>query len=310
MTHSFNFGKVAVMFGGASAEREVSLNSGKAVLAALRNQGIDAIEFDPSVRPLTDLVLLKVDRVFIALHGRGGEDGSMQGALQSLSIPYTGSKVLGSALAMDKIRCKWLWSQLGLPTAEYHVVDATQPFDITMAEQYIKEFQGQAMVKPALEGSSVGMTKANSATDLVEGVEHAFEFDEHILIERYIEGNEYTVSMLNGRALPSIRMTTPRDFYDYTAKYHAEGSTQYFCPSGLSAEAEQQIAQIATRAFAAVDGFGWGRIDFMQDLEGQFYLLEANTVPGMTASSLVPMAASAAGLTFESLCIEILKTSL
>lgn len=310
MTHSFDFGKVAVMFGGASAEREVSLNSGRAVFTALKNQGIDVIEFDPSKRPLTDLILLNVDRVFIALHGRGGEDGTMQGALQSLNIPYTGSKVLGSALAMDKIRCKWLWSQLGLPTAEYHVINAHEAFNLAIAEKYIEEFQGQAMVKPALEGSSVGMTKANSATDLVEGVEHAFEFDEHVLIERFIEGNEYTVSMLNGRALPSIRMTTPRDFYDYTAKYHAEGSTQYFCPSGLSDEAESNLAKIATRAFAAVDGFGWGRVDFMQDLEGQFYLLEANTVPGMTASSLVPMAASVAGLSFDALCLEILKTSL
>jgi len=302
------YGKVAVMFGGRSAEREVSLRSGNAVLNALLSQGVDAHGFDPAEQALTGLITQGFDRVLIMLHGRGGEDGSLQGALQQLHIPYTGSGVLGSALCMDKIRSKQIWQSLGLPTAQYAIADKSS-FDAGSCEAIMAALGNEVMVKPAQEGSSIGMARVNNTQQLETAIQNAFEYDEHVLIEQFIQGSEFTVSLLNGKALPSIRMSTPRIFYDYTAKYQAD-STQYFCPSGLSATAEAELANIAQQAFMALDGSGWGRIDFMQDAAGQFYLLEANTVPGMTEKSLVPMAAKQAGLSFAKLSLAVLESSM
>lgn len=303
-----DFGKVAVMFGGKSAEREVSLRSGNAVLQSLLSVGIDAHRFDPADQSLTELLKQQFSRVLIMLHGRGGEDGSLQGALQQLNLPYTGSGVLGSALCMDKIRSKQIWQSLGLPTAQYEIAGKSS-FDAGSCEAIMVRLGNEVMVKPAQEGSSIGMARVNNAQQLETAIQYAFEYDEHVLIEQFIQGAEFTVSLLNGQALPSIRMSTPRFFYDYTAKYQAD-STEYFCPSGLSQELEAQLAQLALRAFAALEGKGWGRIDFMQDKAGQFYLLEANTVPGMTEKSLVPMAAKQAGLSFSDLSLAVLATSM
>lgn len=302
------YGKVAVLFGGDSAEREVSLNSGNAVLNALVRQGVDAIAFDPAQRPLTDLLELNVDRALIMLHGRGGEDGSMQGALQLLKIPYTGSRVLGSALAMDKIHTKQVWQSLGLPTAKYEIADKRH-FEAGKCSAIMDKLGNEVMVKPAREGSSIGMARVTSAEQLQTAIQDAFQYDNQVLLEQYIDGPEFTVSVLQGQALPSIRMSTPHTFYDYAAKYQ-DNTTEYFCPSGLSEEQEAQLAKLASRAFDAISGSGWGRIDVMQDSQRQFYLLEANTVPGMTEKSLVPKAAKVAGLSFDELVLGILSTSL
>ncbi|GAA0855551.1 D-alanine--D-alanine ligase [Aliiglaciecola litoralis] len=301
------FGKVAVMFGGHSAEREVSLRSGNAVLDALQSVGIDAHGFDPADQPISQLVEQRFDRVMIMLHGKGGEDGSLQGALQLLKIPYTGSGVLGSALAMDKVRTKQIWQTLGLPTAKYQIAEK-RSFDAGSCEVIMRDLGDIVMVKPAQEGSSIGMTKATSATQLETAIQDAFKYDSTVLLEQFIQGPEYTVTILNGEALPSIRMSTPRTFYDYAAKYHSD-STEYFCPSGLSADEESMLGSLSTSAFLAVDGSGWGRVDLMRDQQGQFYLLEANTVPGMTEKSLVPMAAKQAGMSFAELAVAILQTS-
>ncbi|MBC3765300.1 D-alanine--D-alanine ligase [Neptunicella marina] len=300
-----HYGKVAVMFGGHSAEREVSLRSGQAVLDALLSRGVDAYKFDPAVRSVSELVAEKFDNVLIMLHGRGGEDGSLQGLLEQLQIPYTGSGVLGSALSMDKIRTKQIFSSVGLPTANYKIVEKSC-FDAGSCEVIMQEFGGAIMVKPALEGSSIGMTKVTKSAQLLGAVQHAFKYDNNVLLEQYIEGSEFTVSILDGKALPSIRMSTPRDFYDYEAKYQAD-STQYFCPSGASDELETQLADYAERAFKAVGAGSWGRVDFMCDSAGQLYLLEVNTVPGMTAKSLVPMAAKQAGYSFADLVEKVLS---
>lgn len=301
------FGKVAVLFGGTSAEREVSLKSGQAVLDALLGAGVDAHAFDPANVELTELVAAKFQRVLIMLHGRGGEDGTLQGALQQLGIPYTGSGVLGSALCMDKVRSKWIWQALGLPTAEYQVVDKSS-FNADLCGDILPRLGGILMVKPANEGSSIGMAKVSTAAELQEAVTQAFQFDHQVLLERFITGQEFTVSLLGDKTLPSIRMQTPRTFYDYEAKYQSD-TTQYFCPSGLDGQRETQLGELARQAFAALDGSGWGRVDFMQDKDGQFYLLEANTVPGMTQKSLVPMAAKQAGMSFTELALEVLATS-
>jgi len=301
------FGKVAVMYGGHSAEREVSLRSGLAVLQALQNLGINAHGFDPAEKPISALIDESFTCVVIMLHGRGGEDGSMQGALQLLNIPYTGSGVLGSALAMDKIRTKQIWQTLGLPTAKYEIAEK-RSFDAGSCEVIMRDLGDIVMVKPAQEGSSIGMAKVTSATQLETAIQDAFKYDSTVLLEQFIQGPEYTVTILNGEALPSIRMSTPHTFYDYAAKYHSD-STEYFCPSGLSAEEEYLLGTLAKNAFLAVDGKGWGRVDFMRDQRGQFYLLEANTVPGMTEKSLVPMAAKQAGLSFDQLSLAILQTS-
>ncbi|WP_105167312.1 D-alanine--D-alanine ligase [Pseudoalteromonas sp. T1lg23B] len=299
------FGKVAVLLGGSSAEREVSLKSGEAVLNGLLSAGVDAIAFDPAERNLWELKSLAVERVFIALHGRGGEDGTIQGALEYMGIPYTGSGVLGSALAMDKIRCKHLFKSAKLSTAAYAVVDANVGFD---ADAIIKEF-GKVMVKPSHEGSSIGMAQANNAQELTTALTNAFKFDEQVLVEQWITGREFTVAMLGNDALPVIEMKTPRGFYDYEAKYQVN-STQYFCPADISQAHTAQLQIMAKHAFELVGANGWGRVDAMQDENGHFYLLEVNTVPGMTQKSLVPMAAKAQGITFEQLVVRILEQTL
>jgi D-alanine-D-alanine ligase len=302
------YGKVAVLLGGDSAERNVSINSGTAVLNALLRQGVNAIAFDPAEQPLTELLALNVDRVIIMLHGRGGEDGSMQGALQLLKIPYTGSEVLGSALAMDKIHTKQVWQSLGLPTAKYEIADKRH-FEAGKCSAIMEKLGNEVMVKPAREGSSIGMARVTSASELSTAIQDAFNYDNQVLLEQYIDGPEFTVSVLQGQALPSIRMSTPHTFYDYAAKYQ-DNTTEYYCPSGLSEEQEAQLASLASRAFDAISGSGWGRIDVMQDSQRQFYLLEANTVPGMTEKSLVPKAAKVAGLSFDELVLAILSTSM
>jgi D-alanine-D-alanine ligase len=301
------YGKVAVMFGGTSAEREVSLNSGKAVLQGLLEMGVNAHAFDPADQTLTQLLTKKFERVVIMLHGRGGEDGSLQGALQQLNLPYSGSGVLGSALCMDKIRSKQVWQSLGLPTAKYKIADK-RCFDAGSCSAIMDALGNEVMVKPAQEGSSIGMAKVNSALQLETAIQVAFEYDDEVLIEEFVHGSEYTVSILDGKALPSISMTTPRVFYDYAAKYHAD-STVYSCPSGLSSVLEDELAKLALEAFDALAGSGWGRVDFMQDKLGRFYLLEANTVPGMTEKSLVPMAAKQFGISFAELSLAVLKTT-
>jgi len=298
------FGKVAVMFGGHSAEREVSLNSGRAVLAALKAQGIDAHAFDPKQQPLNELKEQGFSRVFIVLHGRGGEDGTMQGALEILEMPYTGSGVLGAALAMDKIKTKQIWNALGLPTAKYQIVSRGESLD--SLEDVLAELGGMAMVKPANEGSSIGMAKVRSAGELASAISQATDFDDDVLLEQWIDGNEYTVAILGDTALPAIRMTTPHDFYDYDAKYQST-TTQYHCPCGLPADEEKELGDIALKAFKAVHAKGWGRVDFMRDKDNNWYLLEVNTVPGMTETSLVPKAAAQAGISFEQLVHGVLS---
>ncbi|MDR6981873.1 D-alanine-D-alanine ligase [Rheinheimera pacifica] len=296
------FGKVAVMFGGNSAEREVSLRSGTAVLKALQDAGVNAFAFDPQTQSLAELAASAAQRVFIVLHGRGGEDGSMQGALQQLGLPYTGSGVLGSALAMDKIRCKWLFLAQQLPTAPFAVVHSND----TDFAGLLAGLGGKVMVKPANEGSSIGMSAASTAEELEQAISAALKYDSEILVERWINGREFTVAMLNGQVLPIVEMRTPRAFYDYEAKYQAN-NTEYLCPAPLSAEQTAAMQDTALKAFNAVGASGWGRVDIMLDQSGQHYLLEVNTVPGMTEKSLVPMAAKAAGLSFQQLVLAILN---
>lgn len=301
------FGKVAVLLGGSSAEREVSLKSGTAVLNGLKSVGVDAYSFDPQERNIHELLTDNCQRAFIMLHGRGGEDGVIQGALEMLGIPYTGTGVLGSALAMDKIKTKQIWQTVKLPTAVDRVVNKSL-YQPAQCEELLQALNGVAMVKPAQEGSSVGMSKVSTPEQLEQALTLAFQYDENVLLEQFIDGQEYTVAILDGRALPSIRMHTPHAFYDYSAKYQSN-STEYFCPSGLASEDENYIATLAVKAFKSIDAKGWGRVDFMRDKNGHFYLLEVNTVPGMTEKSLVPMAAKEAGLSFSDLSLNILKTS-
>ncbi|TMO84034.1 D-alanine--D-alanine ligase [Pseudoalteromonas spongiae] len=299
------YGKVAVLLGGNSAEREVSLNSGSAILNALITNGVDAIAFDPKERELAELKTLGIDRVFIALHGRGGEDGTIQGALEFMGLPYTGSGVLGSALAMDKVRCKQLFVASNLPTAKFTTVKKGESFSI---ESIINEF-GAVMVKPSHEGSSIGMAKASTSEELKRALENAFKFDDEVLLEQWITGTEYTVSMLNNQPLSVIEMKTPRGFYDYEAKYKSS-TTSYHCPADLSNADTAYLQMIATQAFALVGAKDWGRVDAMRDQSGEFYLLEVNTVPGMTEKSLVPMAAKDSGRDFAQLVLEILDSTL
>ncbi|WP_372880144.1 D-alanine--D-alanine ligase [Psychromonas sp.] len=305
---SVDFGKVAVLFGGNSAEREVSLRSGKAVLSALLRQGVNAYAFDPKFDDITGLKKLNFDRAFIVLHGRGGEDGVIQGFLTTLNIPYTGSDVLSSAIAMDKSKTKQIWQSLQLPTAPYQIIEK-DTFNSRQAEDILKKLSGTVMVKPVNEGSSIGMAKVSNAGALIDALNEAFKFDNKVLLETWITGQEYTVSMLNGKALPAIRMQTNNAFYDYQAKYQSN-DTQYHCPCGLEQDKLEQLNQLASDAFAAVGCSGWGRVDFMLDQSGQWYLLEVNTVPGMTETSLVPKAAKQAGYDFDQLVIEILKQTL
>lgn len=300
------FGKVAVMFGGNSAEREVSLKSGQAVLDALVAQGVDAHAFDPKEQAITELLTQKFDRVFIVLHGRGGEDGSLQGTLDYLGLPYTGSGQQGSALAMDKVRSKFLFVGAGLPTAPFTMV--TQGVEYN-AGSLINSLGGKVMVKPANEGSSIGMAQATSALELEKAIEHAFKYDHEVLIEQWITGQEVTASIVHGEALPLIEMRTPNAFYDYDAKYQSN-STEYICPAPMSHDLTAEIQDLAVAAFALLGCKGWGRVDFLIDEQGQPNILEVNTVPGMTKTSLVPKAANAQGVTFDQLVIDILRGTL
>jgi len=300
------FGKVAVMLGGTSAERPVSLNSGAAVLAALERQGVDAHAFDPANRNLGDLITGEFDRVFIALHGRYGEDGCMQGALELLGIPYTGSGVMASAIGMDKWRTKLLWRAAGLPTADWEILTANSDF-----AEVEKRLGLPIFVKPAREGSSIGMTKVTELGTLQAAYDIAAEHDPLVLAERFIDGGEFTVGILGETALPLIRLEPAKDkaFYDFEAKYLRD-DTQYQCPAGLLDSQEMALRQLALDAFRLIGGLGWGRVDIMLDSLGNPYLLEANTSPGMTDHSLVPMAARVAGLEFDSLCMKILEQTL
>jgi D-alanine-D-alanine ligase len=303
VTDARDFGRVAVLFGGTSSEREISLLSGNACLAALQKGGVDAHAFDPRDKPLSDLLAERFDRVFIALHGPGGEDGTVQGALEFLGLPYTGSGVMGSAIGMDKLRTKRLGQAVGIPTTEYLLLRTPDDLD-----NCIERLGLPLIVKPATQGSSVGMTKVEKASDLAAAYQAAALLEPTVFAEAWITGAEYTVAVLKGRALPSIRIETPATFYDYQAKYF-RNDTKYFCPSGLPNEAEKHLASLALATFAAVGAEGWGRADFMMDKAGKPYLLEINTVPGMTDHSLVPMAARALDISFEQLVWQVLETS-
>jgi D-alanine-D-alanine ligase len=297
------FGRVAVLYGGSSSEREVSLNSGSAVLQALQRRGVNAQGFDPAQRPLAELLELNIDRVWIALHGPGGEDGTVQGALECLGVPYSGSGVMGSAIGMDKLRTKWLAQAVGVATAQSVVLRTTADLEIARERLGLPLF-----IKPGSQGSSVGMARVERAEDLAAALEQALRFDPVVFAESLIPGPEYTVSILQGKALPSIRIETPRSFYDYEAKY-LRNDTRYFCPSGLAPQAEAHLGALALASFEACGAEGWGRADFMLDRTGRPLLLEINTVPGMTDHSLVPMAARAAGMDFEELAWRVLETS-
>jgi D-alanine-D-alanine ligase len=296
-------GRVAVLFGGDSTEREISLLSGNAVLAALKRSRVDAHAFDPRDKPLTRLLEDRFDRVWIALHGPGGEDGTLQGALEYLGVPYTGSGVMGSAIGMDKVRTKRLAQSVGVATSPFVVLTGPQDFDTA-----VEKLKLPMIVKPGTQGSSVGMSKVTRAEDLPAAYEAAAKTDRVVFAEAWISGGEYTVAILQGKALPSIRIETPRTFYDYEAKYFRD-DTKYHCPSGLSAPAEQHLANLAVATFDAAGADGWGRVDFMMDPTGRPLLLEFNTIPGMTDHSLVPMAARAAGMDFDQLVWRVLETS-
>ena len=298
-----NFGKVAVLMGGFSSEREISLDSGRAVLAALRAKGVDAHAFDPKETPLGGLKTQGFDCAFNILHGIFGEDGTVQGALETLGIRYTGCGVLASAVAMDKYRCKLLWKGLGLPVPDYEVLRDDSDFAAVEAKLGLPLF-----VKPANEGSSVGVVKVKEAGRLKDVYRDLKQYKGEIIAEKFIGGGEYTCGIIGGRALPAVRIIPATEFYDLEAKYERD-DTVYLCPSDLSPEDEQLMRELTVRAFEAVGGRGWGRIDFLKDESGRLYLLEANTLPGMTSHSLVPKAAAQAGMDFPQLCIEILKTA-
>ncbi|MDX5446502.1 MAG: D-alanine--D-alanine ligase [Zoogloeaceae bacterium] len=295
------FGKVAVLFGGSSAEREVSLMSGKAVLDALLRQGVDAHAFDPAGRDVWALRDEGFARAFIALHGRGGEDGTLQGVLETLRIPYTGSGVMASALSMDKWRTKMVWAACGLPTPRYALLDANTDFDAVARELGLPIF-----VKPAHEGSSMGATKVTRAEDLRAAWELAARFDSLVLAEEFIDGAELTVPFLGERALPVIRIEAPGGNYDYQNKYFSD-DTRYLCPAGLGEQLEADLRALVMRGAAVLGCRGWGRVDLMLDTAGRPWLLEMNTSPGMTGHSLVPMSARSAGIGFDELCLEILR---
>jgi D-alanine-D-alanine ligase len=298
------FGKVAVLLGGDSTEREISLLSGHAVLAALKRRGVDAHAFDPQERAVQALVSEGFDRAWIALHGPGGEDGLMQGALEWLGVPYTGSGVLASALTMDKLKTKRVVVGAGYAAPQYAVLSSEADLPRALAEVGLP-----MMVKPASQGSSVGITKVKIAAELAGAYAEARAIDPIVFAERFISGDEYTVGVLHDRGLPSIRIQPATEFYDYQAKYF-RNDTQYHCPSGLSVPAEAQLQQAALAAFQVTDCFGWGRVDFMRDrATEQFYFIEINTTPGMTDHSLVPMAARQAGIDFEELVWRVLESS-
>jgi D-alanine-D-alanine ligase len=302
VTDPKEFGRVAVLLGGDSSEREISLLTGNAVLDALKRRGVDAHAFDPRERTIAGVS--GFDRVWIALHCPGGEDGTLQGALEYLGVPYTGSGVMGSAIGMDKLRTKRLAQAIGVATPDYVVLRGSQDFDTA-----IERLGLPMIVKPATQGSSVGMSKVERAADLPAAYHAAAALEASVFAEPWVTGKEYTVAVLQGRALPSIRIETPQKFYDYQAKYFRD-DTRYFCPSGLSNQAEQHLANLALAAFDAIGASGWGRADFMSDETGRPLLLEVNTIPGMTSHSLVPMAARAVEIDFDELAWRVLETSL
>ncbi|NUU66125.1 D-alanine--D-alanine ligase [Enterobacteriaceae bacterium BIT-l23] len=297
--------KVAVLLGGSSAEREVSLQSGSAVLAGLREAGIDAYAVDPRDIPVTSLKEEGYDRVFIALHGRGGEDGTLQGMLDLMGMPYTGSGVMASAITMDKQRTKLLWQGAGLPVAPSVTLNAHDGFTASLAIQ-VAALGMPVIIKPSREGSSVGMSKVTTADELADALELAFKYDDEVLVEKWLSGPEYTVAVLGEETLPSIRIQPAGIFYDYEAKYLSD-DTRYFCPAGLSDEREAELQDLAIRAWQVLGCSGWGRVDVMEDSDGSFRLLEVNTAPGMTSHSLVPMAARQAGMSFPQLVARILE---
>lgn len=297
------YGRIALACGGSSAEREVSLRSGHAVAAGLDALGLDYLLLDGPRAVVEAVAAGRIDRVLNVLHGRGGEDGQLQGAMALYDIPVTGSGVLASALAMDKLQTKRVWSAVGLPTPEWCAVDSVDAVDVVLRELKLPVF-----VKPAREGSSVGMSRVDAPEQLAPALALALQHDRTALVERLIQGPEYTAAVLGAAVLPLIRVETPRTFYDYQAKYHS-GDTRYHCPCGLPAPREAELAALARRAFDALGCRGWGRIDFMLDPAGRPWLLEANTVPGMTDHSLVPMAAAAAGIDFDQLVLQILETA-
>jgi D-alanine-D-alanine ligase len=303
VTQPAEFGRVAVLFGGDSSEREISLLTGNAVLAALKSRGVDAHAFDPAASALSELAAQRFARVWIALHGPGGEDGTLQGALEYCGMPYTGSGVMGSAIGMDKLRTKRLALAVGVPTADFVILKDAQDFELALERLGLP-----LIIKPATQGSSVGMSKVERAQDLPAAFAAAAQFETLVFAEPWLTGSEYTVAILQGQALPSIRIETPKTFYDYEAKYFRQ-DTRYFCPSGLPPAAEAHLAQLALAAFEACGACGWGRVDFMMDDAGRAQLLEINTVPGMTDHSLVPMAARALGIDFPELCWRVLETS-
>jgi len=301
-TRAADFGKTAVLMGGSSAEREVSLNSGNAVLQGLLRRGVDAHGVDAHEDVVGQLTRGGFDRVFVILHGRGGEDGVIQGTLETLGIPYTGSGVAGSALGMDKYRCKLLWKGLGLPTP---------PFVMIRDESGLAEAEALGfplMMKPVHEGSSIGMARVEDSGELRTAWREAKRYDSEVMAERWITGPEYTASILGEDALPLIRLETPHTFYDYDAKYLVD-NTQYHCPAGLPEKKELALREMALRAFRSVGASGWGRVDLLLDEAGQPWLIEVNTVPGMTDHSLVPMAARVCGIDFDELVVRILEMS-
>lgn len=298
------FGRVAVLMGGRSAEREISLRSGNAVLTALQAQGIDAVGID--VDKQVDITLRhgKYDRAFVVLHGRGGEDGEIQGLLQAMGMPFTGSGVTGAMLSMNKRISKLIWQQQGLPTPKFQHVNAD-----TDAVELVKHLGLPIVIKPVREGSSIGMSKVVNGEEVTAAIATALQYDDDVIAEQWVNGAEYTASILDGEALPVIRLKTPNAFYDFDAKYQAN-TTEYLCPCGLEPEQEKLCQSLALSAFNSLQMRGWGRIDVMADTKGNFYLLEANSVPGMTDHSLVPMAAKQAGLDFQQLCWRVLEHSL
>jgi D-alanine-D-alanine ligase len=295
---------VAVLMGGRSAEREISLMSGNAVLKALRSRGVDAHPFDPAERDLFDLKREGYARCFLALHGRGGEDGTLQGALEVLGIPYTGSGVMGSAIGMDKWRTKMIWIAAKLPTPRYRILNADDDW-----KAVARELGLPLIVKPANEGSTLGLTKVTTVNQLPAAYELAAKkFRDTALAEEFIDGLEYTATVLGDEVLPLIRIEAPKGNYDYQNKYFTD-DTKYHCPCGLPAKKEEELKALALRAFRAVGCSGWGRIDIMLDAKKKPWLLEVNTLPGMTGHSLVPMAARARGISFDQLVTRILETA-
>ncbi|WP_197019197.1 D-alanine--D-alanine ligase [Thioalkalivibrio sp. HK1] len=302
--HPCDFGRVVVLYGGCSSEREISLSSGIGVLAALRRKGVDAHGIDCDAQGIRRMLRGDFDRAFIALHGRGGEDGTVQGALESMGIPFTGSKVLGSALSMDKYLSKRMWSATGIPTPSFEIVDADEPLDA------LPERIGFPMaIKPVGEGSSIGVSKVRDVAGLERAVMTAKAFDDRIIAESWIGEAEYTAAILEGCVLPLIRLETPHDFYDYEAKYTTGAGTRYFCPSGLDDRTEAEFGRLALDAFTVLGASGWGRVDFVCDRKGAPFFLDVNTIPGMTGHSLVPRAARAIKVGYDDLVWRILETS-